>query len=73
MRETVFCLRYLVGLSWQVDRRRLAIGGFLLLVGAIATPAAALALKGLVDGVTAGDATSAIRWALVGATRSSPS
>ncbi len=68
MRETVFCLRYLVGLSWQVDRRRLSIGGFLLLVGAIATPAAALALKGLVDGVAAGDATSAIRWALVGAT-----
>ncbi|HUN36803.1 MAG TPA: ABC transporter ATP-binding protein [Trebonia sp.] len=49
MRDISFSVRFLLGLSWRTDPRRLAVGGFLLLLGFLATPAMALTLRELVN------------------------
>ncbi len=67
MRDLLFSLRFLGAHAWGADRRRLAIGAGLLLLGAVATPLVALAVRDLVDSVVAGDASAATGWALVAA------
>lgn len=67
MRDLLFALRFLGAQAWGIDRRRLAIGGVLLLLGAVATPLVALAVRDLVDAVVAGAPSAATAWALVAA------
>ncbi|NLT56327.1 MAG: ABC transporter ATP-binding protein [Actinomycetales bacterium] len=68
MRDLLFAVRFLVGLSWRTDRRRLLVGGGLVMLGFVATPLIAVALKGLVDAALAGDARTASFWAVVAGT-----
>ena len=65
MRDVLFCLGRLFALGWRLDRRRLTIGGGLLLLGAVATPLVALGAGRFVDGLVAGDAGTATRWVAV--------
>ncbi|GLK99207.1 ABC transporter ATP-binding protein [Dactylosporangium matsuzakiense] len=67
MRQTLFSLRYLFALGWRLDRRRLLAGAGMLLLAALATPAVAVSLGRLVDGVAAGHSAAAVRWAVLAA------
>lgn len=49
MRDIAFSLRFLLGLSWRTDPRRLLRGGILLLVGFLSMPLTALLMRQLVD------------------------
>lgn len=66
MWDVVSCLRYLFALGWRLDRRRLAVGGGLLLLGAAAAPVVAIGAGHLVDQVASGG-TDAARWAVIAA------
>jgi len=65
MRDVLFCLGRLFAIGWRLDRRRLVIGGGLLLLGAVATPLVAVGVGNLVDDVVAGAVGSASLWGLV--------
>lgn len=65
MNDVLFCLGRLFAIGWRLDRRRLVIGGSLLLLGAVATPLVALGAGRLVDGVLEGDAGRATGWVVV--------
>jgi len=65
MRDVVFCLRRLFAIGWRLDRRRLLVGGGLLLLGSVATPLVAVGAGRLVDSVTAGAVGDATVWAVV--------
>ncbi len=65
MNDVLFCLGRLFAIGWRLDRRRLVIGGSLLLLGAVATPLVALGAGRLVDGVLDGDAGRAAGWVVV--------
>ena len=67
MKDIAFCVRFLTALSWRTDRRRLARGGVLLLLGFLATPLVAVALRELVNAMTAGRSHDAVRWAALAA------
>ncbi|WUW37826.1 ABC transporter ATP-binding protein/permease [Micromonospora rifamycinica] len=67
MNNTWFGLRWLLRLAWRLDRRRFVIGMGLLLPGALATPAVALALKKLVDAVVVDAPGAAAAWGAVAA------
>ncbi|MEV6930135.1 ABC transporter ATP-binding protein [Dactylosporangium sp. NPDC051485] len=54
-------------LGWRLDRGRLLAGAGMLLLAALATPAVAVSLGWLVDGVAAGQPDLAVRWAVVAA------
>ena len=64
MKEVLFCLSYLFRLAGRTDRKRLAVGGGLLLLGALATPAVALSVKGLVNATIDRHPGDATWWAL---------
>ncbi|MBO9555880.1 ABC transporter ATP-binding protein [Cellulomonas sp.] len=65
MRDVVFCLGRLFAIGWRLDRRRLVVGGGLLLLGALATPLVAVGAGRLVDAVTAGAVGDATTWGVV--------
>jgi len=65
MNDVLFCLGRLFAIGWRLDRRRLVIGGGLLLLGAVATPLVAVGVGNLVDDVVAGEADTASLWGLV--------
>ncbi|WP_066583414.1 ABC transporter ATP-binding protein [Cellulomonas timonensis] len=65
MNDVLFCLGRLFAIGWRLDRRRLVVGGSLLLLGAVATPLVALGAGRLVDGVLEGDAGRATGWVVV--------
>ena len=65
MRDVVFCLGRLFAIGWRLDRRRLVVGGGLLLLGALATPLVAVGAGRLVDAVTAGAVDDATLWGVV--------
>jgi ATP-binding cassette, subfamily B, bacterial len=67
MRSALFCLGYLTRLAWRADRRRLLVGAFLLLCGAVTTPAAAIFLKYMIDSILGHDGAAAVRWAAAAA------
>lgn len=58
MNDLLFCLRFLAVTAWRDDRRRL-------LIGALATPVVALAVRELTDAVVARDTLTAVVAALV--------
>ncbi|MFJ2778091.1 ABC transporter ATP-binding protein [Kitasatospora sp. NPDC087315] len=60
-------LRFLAVLSWQTDRRRLIVGGSLLLAGYLAAPVVPLMLKGLTNAALDGHGGAAGGWATVAA------
>ncbi len=68
MRDLLFAVRFLFGLSWHTDRRRLLVGGGLVVLGFVATPVIAVALRGLVQAAIHGDATQASTWAALAGT-----
>ena len=51
MNEVLFALGRLLVIAWRVDRRRLLVGGGLLVAGSVATPLMAVAAGRLVDAV----------------------
>jgi ATP-binding cassette, subfamily B, bacterial len=63
--DLLFCLRFLAVTAWRDDRRRLLVGAGALLLGALATPVVALAVRELTDAVVARDAAAAVVAALV--------
>ena len=65
MRDVAFCLARLFAIGWRLDRRRLLVGGGLLLLGAVATPLVAIGAGRLVDAVTLGAVGNAATWAVV--------
>ncbi|MDX8050920.1 ABC transporter ATP-binding protein [Lentzea sp. BCCO 10_0798] len=65
MKEFLFCVTYLLRLAWSLDRRRLLIGGALILLGALATPVVAVSLKHLVDAAVEARIGDAGTWAVV--------
>jgi ATP-binding cassette subfamily B protein len=65
MRDLLFAARFLLALSWRTDRRRLLIGGGLVLLGYAATPVVAIALRGLVNAVIVDHGGAALVWAAV--------
>ena len=67
MRDVLFCLGRLLALGWRLDRRRLLVGGSLLLLGALATPVIAVATGRLVDAVAHGDPGAAGGWGALAA------
>ncbi len=67
MRNSWFGLRWLLALAWRLDRRRFAVGLGLLLLGSIATPVIAIALKGLVNAVASSDTGDAMAWGVLAA------
>jgi ATP-binding cassette subfamily B protein len=67
MRDLAFCLRFLLRLSWRTSRRRLAIGGVLLLLGYLASPLVSVMLRQIVDAVIAGHRSAAIAWSAAAA------
>lgn len=66
MRDVLFCLGRLFALGWRLDRRRLAIGLTLMLLGAVATPLVALSGSRLINNLAAFDPGDASRWAVIG-------
>ncbi|MGY4644185.1 ABC transporter ATP-binding protein [Cellulomonas sp. URHB0016] len=65
MRDVVFCLGRLFAIGWRLDRRRLLLGGGLLLLGAVMTPLVAVGAGRLVDAVTLGAVGDATAWGVV--------
>jgi len=65
MRDVLFTLRRLFAIAWRLDRRRLTVGGGLLLLGAVATPLVALGAGRLVDAVVGGEVGTASTWVAV--------
>ncbi|MCC2314022.1 ABC transporter ATP-binding protein [Cellulomonas xiejunii] len=65
MNDVLFCLRRLFSIGWRIERRRLVIGGGLLLLGAIATPLVAIGVGNLIDDLIAGAVGRASVWGLV--------
>ena len=65
MNDVLFCLGRLFTLGWRLDRRRLLIGGGLLLLGAAATPLIGIGAAQLVDNLVGGDVTSATWWGVL--------
>src|ERR1700677_1642614 len=64
MKDMVFCIRFLFGLSWRTSRRRMLIGGQLLLIGSVATPLIGIELREIVDAVVAGHTRTAVIWSV---------
>ncbi|MFD8782874.1 ABC transporter ATP-binding protein [Kitasatospora sp. NPDC059599] len=64
MRLLLGLLRFLAVSSWRTDRRRLLVGGSLLLAGYLAAPVVPLMLKGLTDAALDGHGGAAVGWAL---------
>jgi ATP-binding cassette subfamily B protein len=67
MSDLVFCLRFLAVTAWRDSRRRVLIATTFLLLGGIAAPLAALALRSLTDAALAGATAAAQGWALLAA------
>jgi ATP-binding cassette, subfamily B, bacterial len=65
MRDVMFCLGRLFAIGWRLDRRRLLVGGGLLLLGALATPLVAVGAGRFVDAVMLGAAGDATTWGVV--------
>lgn len=65
MRDVMFCLGRLFAIGWRLDRRRLLVGGGLLLLGALATPLVAVGAGRFVDAVTLGAVGDATTWGVV--------
>ncbi len=65
MNNVLFCLRTLFEIGWRIDRRRLIIGGGLLLLGAIATPLVAIGVGNFVDTLVGRDVGTASAWGVV--------
>ena len=65
MNEVLFALGRLLAIAWRLDRRRLLVGGGLLVAGSVATPLMAVAAGRLVDAVLDGAGTTAVVWAVV--------
>jgi len=63
--DVLFCLGRLLALAWRLDRRRLLVGGGLLVAGSVATPLVAVAAGRLVDAVLDGAGSAAVAWAAV--------
>ncbi|WP_328782641.1 ABC transporter ATP-binding protein/permease [Streptomyces canus] len=60
MRNLAHTARWLFMLAWRTDRRRLLKASVLVMLGFLATPAVALALRSLTDHVLAGDLTAGV-------------
>ncbi len=56
MTQTIRALRFLARLSWRTDRRRLLLGGGLLLLGTLCSPLVALVSRAFVDSLASPDA-----------------
>ncbi|NEC68448.1 ABC transporter ATP-binding protein [Streptomyces sp. SID9727] len=67
MKDFLFCFRFLLGLSWRSSRRRLVLGGLLLLLGYLASPLVSVELRLIIDALVADRHSSAIGWCLAGA------
>ncbi|MFI6961850.1 ABC transporter ATP-binding protein [Streptomyces sp. NPDC050255] len=67
MKDFLFCFRFLLGLSWRSSRRRLVLGGLLLLLGYLASPLISVELRLIIDALVAGRHPSAVAWCLAGA------
>ncbi|MEV6979540.1 ABC transporter ATP-binding protein [Kitasatospora sp. NPDC093806] len=67
MKDLLRAVSHFTRLSWRIDRRRLITGLGLLLLGCLATPALAVALKHLTEAVLAGDGGPAAGFALAAA------
>ena len=67
MKDLWLAISHFARLSWRVDRRRLTTGLGLLLLGCLATPALAVALKYLAEAVLEGHSSTAVGCALVSA------
>lgn len=65
MNDVLRCLGRLAATGWRTDRRRLVVGGALVLAGALCTPLVAVAVRRLVDELLAGRTVSAA-WAAMG-------
>jgi ATP-binding cassette subfamily B protein len=64
MRDMVFCLGFLLRLSWQTSRGRLLVGGSLLLLGFLASPLISVELREIVNSVLAGHRTAVVVWSV---------
>ncbi|MFD4911554.1 hypothetical protein [Kitasatospora purpeofusca] len=64
MKDLTLAVAHFTRLSWRIDHRRLVTGRGLLLLGCLATPALAIALKHLTEAVLAGDGGPAAGFAL---------
>ncbi|MFJ2779760.1 ATP-binding cassette domain-containing protein [Kitasatospora sp. NPDC087315] len=67
MKDLWLAVAHFIRLSWRIDRRRLITGLGLLLLGCLATPALAVALKHLTEAVLDGHGGPAVGFALAAA------